>query len=88
MGEGMRQGGAGLKGCDKPGSRNLQGTRKTEKCQHGNIAFACFDLADIRAAYARAGSECWLGQPTLLPILTKERPKALQGGVSWMWRTR
>ena len=52
------------------------------------LRFPSFDLADIRGPYARGGSECWLGQSSLLPALTKDGPKALQRGVVWMWRAR
>ena len=76
-GEGKRKGGASVERGNEPGRRNRQGTRKTEQREHGNIAFTCFDLADIRTAYARPGSECWLGQSPLLPILTEEGSKAL-----------
>jgi hypothetical protein len=64
----------------------MQGTRQTEQRQHGNIAFARFDLADIRAAYARPGGECRLGQPTLLPVRAEGRSETLQRGVLQVWR--
>jgi hypothetical protein len=67
-----------VQSCEQPSSGNVQGTRKTEQRQHGNIAFSCFDLADIRTAYACAGSQGRLGQPLLLPVLVEGHPKTLQ----------
>ncbi len=93
MGERIARDGRGKSGvcvqpCEQPGRGNVQGTRKTEQRQHGNIAFACFDLADIRTAYARAGGESRLGQSPLLPVLTEGGPKTLQQCVLRSGRSR
>lgn len=75
------KGDVGVQPCKQVGGRNSQGVRKTEQHQHRNVVQAQFDLANIRAAYARAGGKCLLGQVLLFPVLTEGCPKELQRGV-------
>ena len=70
----------GVQQCEERGGGNVQGARKTEQREDRNIALPQFDLADIRASYARSGGEYWLGHASLFPVLTEDHPQALQRG--------
>ena len=86
--DGRGKSGVGVQSYKQPGGRNTQDMRETEQRQHRNIALPQFDLADIGAAYARAGGECLLGQEVLLPVLTEGRPKTLQRCILRVWCAR
>ena len=65
----------------EPGCGELQDRRNTQQCQHRNIAFAPFDLADIRVPYAYTGGEGAMGESPLLSVLAERRPQPLQRGI-------
>ena len=65
----------------EPGCGELQDRRNTQQCQHRNIAFSPFDLADIRVPYAYTGGEGAMGESPLLSVLAERRPQTLQRGI-------
>ena len=65
----------------EPGCGELQDRRNTQQCQHRNIAFSPFDLADIRVPYAYTGGEGAMGESPLLSVLAEGCPQTLQRGI-------
>jgi hypothetical protein len=63
------------------GSRDIQGIRKAEQRQHGNIMPPQFDLAEISIPQTHSGGESPLGESLRLTSLADGRTQKLEGRV-------
>jgi hypothetical protein len=72
------EGGVAGQWCQKSGHGNLQGLRKAEQHEHGNIMPSMFNLTEIGRRYTRSRGECLLGQMSLFPVLTEGGSQTLE----------
>ena len=64
--------------CQERSHGNLQGKRKAEQHEHGNIVPSMFNFTEIGIRDARSRGECLLGQMSLCPILPEGGPQTLE----------
>src|SRR5712691_12987928 len=63
-----------------------QGIRNADETQHGEVAFTMLNLTEVRGSQTCLGSQHFVGQTLLFPVLTEGRPKQVQQHIGVVWR--